>query len=126
MAPYLQHAPPSSLLTPKNGEMKMANAEMVFVEQQPRRKYNAFNIIVFVLVGLICLVGGTNLWWFPLCVLLPTVIANARCHNNALAITALNVVMFVVSTQSPPVGFVISSLGWTIALVWACLNQRRD
>jgi len=44
---------------------------------------------------------------------LPTIIAGNRKHNNTLAIFVLNLLL----------GFTI--IGWIVALVWGCTNNRK-
>jgi predicted branched-subunit amino acid permease len=54
---------------------------------------------------------------------LPTFVSMRRNHRNHLAIVTLNFVLIVVWLW---LGSFFFLLGWVIALIWACLAQRRD
>jgi predicted branched-subunit amino acid permease len=54
---------------------------------------------------------------------LPTFVSMRRNHRNHLAIVTLNFVLIAVWLW---LGSFFFFLGWVIALIWACLAQRRD
>lgn len=70
---------------------------------------------------------------------LPTIIAHARGHHHTMAIFALNACVFLKSFIYVPLFFVtvvfgstvaaacilVWDVGWTVALVWACLPVQR-
>ena len=103
---------------------------------QPRQRA-WLGIVVLCAVGLVAVTNPNNLNppLFLAIMCLPMVIADFREHHNKLAIAMLNgtLVTLVMTVAYSKFGgvlmfalvFMLSSIGWLVALVWSCLKVKK-
>jgi TPR repeat protein len=95
------HAQAQAALAALNERLSAPSAQPVGSVQQTQSGSETTDADVYRVVAVLILVAGLIIYF------LPSIIANARHHNNAMAIFALNLLL----------GWTL--LGWVAAIVWA-------